>query len=76
MLKLFGPKNGLICDSAQTARAVHSCYSLIFVAKVRRFSMAKASLIFPTNTTSVFCYSVVKHLTRWPLNELVKLIML
>ena len=53
--KCLDLKNGSICDSDQTARAVHSCYSLIFVEKVRRFSMAKASLIFPTITTSVFC---------------------
>ena len=40
------------------------------------FCSAKASLIFSTKNISVFGYKVVKHLTSWPLNELVKLMML
>ena len=40
------------------------------------FCTAKASLIFSTKCFSVFGYKVVKHLTSWPLNELVKLTML
>ena len=43
---------------------------------VRSFCSAKASLIFSTKNITVFCYKVVKHLMRWPLNELVKLTML
>ena len=43
---------------------------------VRSFCSANASLIFPTKNISVFGYKVVKHLTSWPLNELVKLTML
>ena len=34
---------------------------------------AKASHIFSTKNISVFGYKIVKHLTSWPLNELVKL---
>ena len=37
---------------------------------------AFASLIFSTKHISVFSNKVVKHLTSWPLNELVKLTML
>ena len=37
---------------------------------------AKASIIFSTKTISVFAYKVIKHLTSWSLNELVKLTML
>ena len=44
---------------------------LIFVEK-----MWEASLIFSTKNTSVFGYKVVKYLTTWPLNKLVKLTML
>ena len=43
---------------------------------MRSFCSAKASLIFSTKNISVFGYKVVKHLTSWPLNELVKLTML
>ena len=43
---------------------------------VRSFCSAKASLIFSTKNISVFGYKVIKHLTNWPLNELVKLTML
>ena len=38
--------------------------------------MAKASHIFSTKIIRVFGYKVVKYLTSWPLNELVKLTML
>ena len=41
-----------------------------------RSCSAKASLIFSTKNISVFGYKVVKHLTSWSLNELVKLTML
>ena len=37
---------------------------------------AKAFHVFSTKNISVFGYKVVKHLTSWPLNELVKLTML
>ena len=40
---------------------------------MRSFCIAKASLIFSTKNISLFGYEVVKHLTSWPLNELVKL---
>ena len=40
------------------------------------FCSAKASLIFSTKNFSVFGYKVIKHLTSWLLNELVKLTML
>ena len=40
------------------------------------FAVAKASLIFSTKNISVFGNKVVKHLTSWPLHELVKLTML
>ena len=43
---------------------------------MRSFCTAKASLILSTKNTSVFGYKVVKHLTSWLLNELVKLTML
>ena len=43
---------------------------------MRSFCSAKASLIFSTKNFSIFGYKVVKHLTSWPLNELVKLTML
>ena len=43
---------------------------------VRSFCSAKAFLIFSTKNISVTGYKVVKHLTSWPLNELVKLMML
>ena len=43
---------------------------------VRSFWSAKAFLIFSTKHISVFDYKVVKHLTSWPLTELVKLTML
>ena len=43
---------------------------------MRSFCTAKASLIFSTKNFSVFGYKAVKHLTSWPLNELVKLTML
>ena len=43
---------------------------------MRSFCIAKASLIFSTKNFSVFGNKVVKHLTSWPLNELVKLTML
>ena len=43
---------------------------------MRSFCSAKASLIFSTKNISVFGHKVVKHLTSWPLNELVKLTML
>ena len=43
---------------------------------MRSFCIAKASLIFSTKNISVFGYKVIKHLTSWPLNELVKLTML
>ena len=39
------------------------------------FAMQKFLLFFNKNI-SVFSYKVVKHLTSWPLNELVKLTML
>ena len=37
---------------------------------------ALASHIFSTKNISLIGYEVVKHLTRWPLNELIRLIML
>ena len=43
---------------------------------MRSFCSAKASLIFSTKNISVFGYKAIKHLTSWPLNELVKLTML
>ena len=44
---------------------------------VSSFCSAKASLIFfSTKKIRVFGYKVVKHLTSWPLNELIKLTML
>ena len=43
---------------------------------MRSFCIAIASLNFSTKSFSVFGYKVVKHLTSWPLNELVKLTML
>ena len=43
---------------------------------LRSFCSAKASRIFSTKNFSVFDYKVIKHLTSWPLNELVKLTML
>ena len=43
---------------------------------MRSFCNAKASLIFSTKNISVFGYKAAKHLTSWPLNELVKLTML
>ena len=43
---------------------------------VRSFCTAKASLFFTTKNISVFGNKVLKHLTSWPLNELVKLTML
>ena len=43
---------------------------------MRSFCSAKASLIFSTKNISVFGYKVLRRLTRWPLNELVKLTML
>ena len=43
---------------------------------VRSFCIAKASLTFSIKNIGVFGYKVVKHVTSWPLNELVKLRML
>ena len=43
---------------------------------VRSFSTAKASLIFFNKNISAFGYKVIKFLTSWPLNELVRLMML
>ena len=43
---------------------------------VRGFWSAKASLIFSTKNITVFRNKVVKHLTSWSLNGLVKLTML
>ena len=43
---------------------------------MRSFCSAKASLIFSTKNICAFGYKAVKHLTSWPLNELVKLTML
>ena len=52
-------------------------YANIFCWKnVRSFCIAKASLIFSTKNFGVFGYKVVKHLTKGPLNKLVKLTML
>ena len=48
----------------------------IFFAEKMWEAFAKASLIFSTKNFSVFGYKVVKDLTSWPLNELVKLTML
>ena len=51
--------------------------SIFFVEKnVRSFYSAKASLIFSMKNFSVFGYKVIKHLTSWPLNDLIKLRML
>ena len=48
---------------------------ILFVEK--KCEQCKASLIFSTKKNiSVFGYKVVKHLTSWPLNKLVKLRML
>ena len=44
--------------------------------KVKSFCIAKASLIFSIKNISVFGCKAVKHLTNWPLNELIKLKML
>ena len=49
---------------------------IFFAEKMREAFSAKASLIFSTKNISVIGYKVVKHLTSWPLNELVKLTML
>ena len=43
---------------------------------VKSFWSAKAALIFLTKNICVFGYKVVKHLTSWPLNQLVKPTML
>ena len=43
---------------------------------MRSFCRAKASLIFSTKNISVFGYKVIKHLTSWSLDRLVKLTML
>ena len=43
---------------------------------MRSFCIANASHIFSTKNFSVFGYKLVKHLTSWPLNELVKLTMI
>ena len=39
-------------------------------------AFAKASFIFSTKNIRLFGYKVIKHLTSWPLNKLVKQIML
>ena len=40
------------------------------------FAVQKLLSFFQQKSISVFGYKVVKHLTSWPLNELVKLTML
>ena len=40
------------------------------------FAVQKILTFFSTKNISVFGYKAVKHLTSWPLNELVKLTML
>ena len=52
------------------------CANIFCWENVRSFCNAKASHIFSTKNISVFGYKVVKHLTSWPHNELVKLTML
>ena len=55
----------------------HNHMPIFLVEKiVRSFCTAKASVIFSTKNISVLGYKVIKHLTSWPLNELVKLTML
>ena len=50
---------------------------IFFVEKMwEAFAVQKPFLIFSTKNISVFGNKVVKHLTSWPLNELVKLTML
>ena len=44
--------------------------------KLRSFCTAKATLMFSTKNFNEVGYKVKKHLTSWPLNELVKLRML
>ena len=46
-----------------------------FLLKKCKKLLQWASHIFSTKNISVFGYKVVKHLTSWPLNELVKLTM-
>ena len=47
-------------------------YVSIFVEKI----WEAFALLFPTKTISEFGYKIIKHLTSWPFNELVKLTML
>ena len=50
---------------------------IYFVEKMcEAFAVQKLLSFFSTKNFSVFGYKVVKHLTSWPLNELVKLTML
>ena len=58
-------------------QALYLKHANIFCWKnVRSFCIAKASLNFSTKNKSVIGYKVIKHLTSWPLNKLVKLTML
>ena len=50
---------------------------IFFVEKLREaFALQKLLSFFSTKNFSVFGYKVVKHVTSWPNNELVKLTML
>ena len=49
---------------------------IFLLKKCEKLLQCKGYLIFSTKNFGVFGYKVVKHLTSWPLNELVKLTML
>ena len=57
-------------------KLISQIYQYLLLKNVISFCSAKASLIYSTKNFSVFVYKVIKHLTNWPLNELVKLTML
>ena len=92
VLKIFQPSNiwikpltGTGCSKLTTSLVNVSLKFQTLISEICQyfcwknvwsFCSAKASLIFSTKNISIFSSKVVKHLTSWPLNELVKLTML
>ena len=67
------------CSKLTTSLVNETLKFQTLISQICQYILLKkweASLNFSTKNFSVFCYKVVKHLTSWPLNELVKLTML
>ena len=57
-------------------RLISQICQYFLLKKCEKLLHCKSSSHFSTKTISLFGYKVLKHLTSWPLNELVKLTML